>query len=152
MACGSGQAQVLEVKERLGGRIHTTRLSSGVLMSLGPDIINGSINNPIALMARQVKTSHLLHHEQAWPAMALIEAWFGLQAKLIVQEFPVSNMFVLGKLGRSVSADSLRKAENRYLQVIDLMYEWAHNPDNQDDSDVSIQREPVTSAQCAQSL
>ena len=64
----------------------------------------------------------------------------------------MSNMFVLGKLGRSVSADSLRKAENRYLQVIDLMYEWAHNPDNQDDSDVSIQREPVTSAQCAQSL
>lgn len=46
---------MLEAKERLGGRVQVSRLSTGALLTLGPDIINGSINNPIALMARQVR-------------------------------------------------------------------------------------------------
>ena len=45
---------VLESKDRLGGRVHVSRLSNGSLLTLGPDIITGSINNPISLMARQV--------------------------------------------------------------------------------------------------
>ncbi|XP_067947954.1 lysine-specific histone demethylase 2-like isoform X2 [Watersipora subatra] len=96
------QVAVLEAKDRLGGRVHVTRLSNGSLLTLGPDIISGSINNPIALMARQ--------------------------SKLVVQEFPLSNLTVLGKQNKAVSADSLRKAENRYLEILDLMYEWAHGP------------------------
>ena len=51
-----------------------------------------------------------------------------LQSKLVVQEFPLSNLTVLGKQNKAVSADSLRKAENRYLEILDLMYEWAHGP------------------------
>lgn len=49
------QVTVLEAKERLGGRVQVSRLASGALLTLGPDIINGSINNPIAMMARQVR-------------------------------------------------------------------------------------------------
>lgn len=49
----------MEAKEKLGGRVHMSRLSSGSLLALGPDIISGSINNPIALMARQVSENQL---------------------------------------------------------------------------------------------
>jgi len=63
-----------------------------------------------------------------------------LQAKLVVQEFPVSHMTVLGKQNKAVSADSLRKAENRFLEILDLMYDWAQNGNKETDGHISIRR------------
>lgn len=45
-------------------------------------------------------------------------------------EYPISTITVLGKQNKPVSADALRRAENRYLEILDLLYLWArNNPD-----------------------
>lgn len=56
----------------------------------------------------------------------------------MVQEFPLSNIVVLGKQNRAINADSMRKAENRYLEILDLIYEWARNNDESECPDISL--------------
>ncbi len=47
------QVQVLEAREDIGGRVKDDN-SLGVLVSQGPQIITGYINNPFTIMSEQV--------------------------------------------------------------------------------------------------
>lgn len=47
------QVTVLEARERIGGRVWDAE-DMGVLVARGAQIVNGAINNPIALMCEQV--------------------------------------------------------------------------------------------------
>ena len=60
------------------------------------------------------------------------------QAKLVVQEYPLSTITVLGRQNKAISINSMRRAENRYLEILDLMTEWRRNNSTADQADVSF--------------
>jgi hypothetical protein len=49
----------LEARDRIGGRLHQTRLSSGQLIDLGPNWIHGTDHNPILDLAKETNTLSL---------------------------------------------------------------------------------------------
>jgi len=46
----------LEARDRIGGRIHQTKLSPGYTVDLGPNWIHGTDNNPILDLAKRTET------------------------------------------------------------------------------------------------
>ncbi|XP_031215428.1 lysine-specific histone demethylase 1B isoform X1 [Mastomys coucha] len=48
---------VLEAKDRIGGRVWDDKSFKGVVVGRGPQIVNGCINNPVALMCEQLGIS-----------------------------------------------------------------------------------------------
>ncbi|XP_071469817.1 lysine-specific histone demethylase 2 isoform X1 [Marmota flaviventris] len=48
---------VLEAKDRIGGRVWDDKSFKGVTVGRGPQIVNGCINNPVALMCEQLGIS-----------------------------------------------------------------------------------------------
>lgn len=45
---------MLEAKNRIGGRVWDDKTFKGIIVGKGAQIVNGCINNPIALMCEQV--------------------------------------------------------------------------------------------------
>ena len=50
------QVSVLESRQRVGGRLHQSRLKNGHLVDTGPNWIHGTDNNPILDLAKQTDT------------------------------------------------------------------------------------------------
>lgn len=48
---------MLEASERIGGRVWDDTSLGGVTVGRGAQIVNGCVNNPIALMSEQVRDS-----------------------------------------------------------------------------------------------
>ncbi|XP_010621224.1 lysine-specific histone demethylase 1B isoform X2 [Fukomys damarensis] len=48
---------ILEAKDRIGGRVWDDKSFKGVTVGRGPQIVNGCINNPVALMCEQLGIS-----------------------------------------------------------------------------------------------
>ncbi|XP_052012901.1 lysine-specific histone demethylase 2 [Apodemus sylvaticus] len=48
---------ILEAKDRIGGRVWDDKSFTGVVVGRGPQIVNGCINNPVALMCEQLGIS-----------------------------------------------------------------------------------------------
>uniref|UniRef100_A0A3Q3D6Z0 Lysine demethylase 1B n=1 Tax=Hippocampus comes TaxID=109280 RepID=A0A3Q3D6Z0_HIPCM len=56
------QVLVLEARERIGGRVWDD-MALGVIMGRGAQIVNGCVNNPVALMCEQVSARSWDHNE-----------------------------------------------------------------------------------------
>ncbi|XP_054237763.1 lysine-specific histone demethylase 2 isoform X2 [Indicator indicator] len=54
---------VLEAKDRIGGRVWDDKTFSGVTVGRGAQIVNGCVNNPVALMCEQVSARSWDHNE-----------------------------------------------------------------------------------------
>lgn len=52
--CILSQVIVLEAKDRIGGRVWDDKTFTGVTVGRGAQIVNGCVNNPMALMCEQV--------------------------------------------------------------------------------------------------
>ncbi|GAB1298143.1 Lysine-specific histone demethylase 1B [Apodemus speciosus] len=52
-----GYVTILEAKDRIGGRVWDDKSFTGVVVGRGPQIVNGCINNPVALMCEQLGIS-----------------------------------------------------------------------------------------------
>lgn len=50
------EVTVLEARDRIGGRLHQTKLPSGQLIDVGPNWIHGSENNPILDLANETNS------------------------------------------------------------------------------------------------
>lgn len=48
------QVIILEAKDRIGGRVWDDKTFKGVTVGRGAQIVNGCVNNPMALMCEQV--------------------------------------------------------------------------------------------------
>lgn len=66
------QVVVLEARERIGGRVWDDT-TLGVTVGRGAQIVNGCVNNPVALMCEQVGISALRHCRAASPATKRVE-------------------------------------------------------------------------------
>lgn len=54
LSCIVSQVIVLEAKDRIGGRVWDDKTFKGVTVGRGAQIVNGCVNNPMALMCEQV--------------------------------------------------------------------------------------------------
>uniref|UniRef100_A0A670IFF3 L-amino-acid oxidase n=1 Tax=Podarcis muralis TaxID=64176 RepID=A0A670IFF3_PODMU len=54
---------VLEAKDRIGGRVWDDKTFKGITVGKGPQIVNGCVNNPVALMCEQVSARSWDHNE-----------------------------------------------------------------------------------------
>nr|XP_010299708.1 PREDICTED: lysine-specific histone demethylase 1B isoform X2 [Balearica regulorum gibbericeps] len=54
---------VLEAKDRIGGRVWDDKTFKGVTVGRGAQIVNGCVNNPVALMCEQVSARSWDHNE-----------------------------------------------------------------------------------------
>lgn len=54
LSCILPQVIVLEAKDRIGGRVWDDKTFTGVTVGRGAQIVNGCVNNPMALMCEQV--------------------------------------------------------------------------------------------------
>lgn len=54
LSCILPQVIVLEAKDRIGGRVWDDKTFTGVSVGRGAQIVNGCVNNPMALMCEQV--------------------------------------------------------------------------------------------------
>uniref|UniRef100_A0A8C3TNW8 Lysine demethylase 1B n=1 Tax=Catharus ustulatus TaxID=91951 RepID=A0A8C3TNW8_CATUS len=54
---------VLEAKDRIGGRVWDDKTFTGVTVGRGAQIVNGCVNNPMALMCEQVSARSWDHNE-----------------------------------------------------------------------------------------
>uniref|UniRef100_A0A6Q2Y355 CW-type domain-containing protein n=1 Tax=Esox lucius TaxID=8010 RepID=A0A6Q2Y355_ESOLU len=57
------QVVVLEARERIGGRVWDDTSLGGITVGRGAQIVNGCVNNPIALMSEQVSARSWDHNE-----------------------------------------------------------------------------------------
>ncbi|XP_010295314.1 PREDICTED: lysine-specific histone demethylase 1B isoform X2 [Phaethon lepturus] len=54
---------ILEAKDRIGGRVWDDKTFKGVTVGRGAQIVNGCVNNPVALMCEQVSARSWDHNE-----------------------------------------------------------------------------------------
>uniref|UniRef100_A0A8C6DS46 Lysine demethylase 1B n=1 Tax=Moschus moschiferus TaxID=68415 RepID=A0A8C6DS46_MOSMO len=54
---------ILEAKDRIGGRVWDDKSFTGVTVGRGAQIVNGCVNNPVALMCEQVSARSWDHNE-----------------------------------------------------------------------------------------